>query len=185
MNTLDFSGVEFIFNKIVELLSYIYFTYLSDFIEAHLTFINGVFNVLIIVFITGIIFVFIKFREVIKKEKEFYAPVDVEDTEIGEHQAQLEIIINHANSNNPAEWKIAIIEADNILDNILKEVGYEGDTLAERLKAAGDGEAMQEAWEAHKIRNAIAHDGEVKLTQREARRVVGLYENVFKKFGYI
>jgi len=185
MNTDYFSGVEFIFNKVVDILSYIYFTYLNDFIQAHLAFIDGVSNVLIIVFIAGIIFVFIKFREVIKKENEFYSPVEIEDTEAGEHQTGWEVIVNHANSSNSAEWKIAIIEADNILDNILKEVGYEGDTLADRLKAAGDGEAIQDAWEAHKVRNAIAHNGDVELTQRETKRVIALYENVFKKFGYI
>jgi len=185
MNTEYFSGVEFIFNKIAELLKYIYFTYLSDFIEAHIELIDVIFNVLIIIFIVGITFVFIKFREVIKKEREFYSPVDVVDTEVGQQQTQWEIIVNHANSSNSAEWKIAIIEADNILDNILKEVGYEGDTLADRLKAAGDGEAIQDAWDAHKVRNAIAHEGEVELTQRETKRVIALYENVFKKFGYI
>ena len=185
MNIEYFSGVEFLFNKFVEILSYIYFTYLSDFIEAHTVLIDGIFNVFIIIFIVGIIFVYIKFREVIKKEREFYSPVEIEDTEAGEHQTQWEIIVNHTDSNNPAEWKIAIIEADNILDNILKEVGYEGDTLADRLKVAGDGDIIQQAWEAHKIRNAIAHEGEIELTQREAKRVIGLYENVFKKFGYI
>jgi hypothetical protein len=45
---------------------------------------------------------------------------------------------------------------------------------------------LQYAWEAHKIRNAIAHEGQdFTLTHREARRIVGLYEAVFREFEYI
>jgi hypothetical protein len=45
---------------------------------------------------------------------------------------------------------------------------------------------LNQAWEAHKIRNAIAHQGaDFLLSEREAKRVVSLYREVFQEFDYI
>jgi len=181
----DFSKVEFIFKKVAELLAFLYETYAADFIGPFLPIIGGTLKTFTVFFIAGIIYVLVKFPDVIKKDRELYVPVDVEEAETSEHNTQWEIILGHVDSENSAEWKIAIIEADNILDNILKEIGYEGETLADRLKVAGDSDSVQQAWEAHKVRNAIAHEGGMELTQREAKRVIGLYESVFKRFGYL
>jgi hypothetical protein len=49
-----------------------------------------------------------------------------------------------------------------------------------------DFNSIDMAWEAHKIRNSIAHEGsDFLLNQREAKRVIGLYEIVFREFRYI
>jgi hypothetical protein len=41
------------------------------------------------------------------------------------------------------------------------------------------------AWEAHKVRNRIAHEGSAhSLSAREARRVIDLYDAIFKEHGY-
>ncbi len=97
-------------------------------------------------------------------------------------------IVLYAQSENPSDWKLAILEADIILDEILDVNGYRGETIGEKLKKVeqGDMDTLNDAWEAHKIRNAIAHEGEnFVLTPREARRVIGLYENVFKEYEFI
>ena len=63
-----------------------------------------------------------------------------------------------------------------------------GESIGERLKVVetGDFDHIEEAWEAHKIRNAIAHQGsDFLLTKREAQRVLSLYESVFKEFEII
>ena len=50
----------------------------------------------------------------------------------------------------------------------------------------GDFKTIDAAWEAHKIRNAIAHEGsDFLLSQRESKRVIELYGLVFKKFKYV
>jgi hypothetical protein len=52
--------------------------------------------------------------------------------------------------------------------------------------AKGDFKTLDAAWEAHKIRNAIAHEGsDFVLSQRESKRVIGLYEMVFNEFNYV
>ena len=91
-------------------------------------------------------------------------------------------------SENPSDWKLAIIEADVVLDDLLSERGFGAPSIGEKLKEAENGsfKSIQKAWEAHKIRNEIAHDGgSVELSKREAIRVIGLYEQVFEEEGYI
>jgi len=91
-------------------------------------------------------------------------------------------------SKNPNDWKVAIMEADIILDEMLGKMGYHGETLSDKLKSIekSDFVTIDKAWEAHKIRNAIAHQGgEFLVNEREARRVIGLFKEVFEEFKYI
>lgn len=99
-----------------------------------------------------------------------------------------EKVLEHINSTNPNDWKFAILEADIILDELLDVMGYRGETLSDKLKRVerSDFETLEFAWEAHKVRNSIAHEGaSFLITEREARRVVGLYQKVFEEFHYI
>jgi hypothetical protein len=75
-----------------------------------------------------------------------------------------------------------------MLEDILVRMGYDGDSIADRLRAVepSDFTHIQSAWEAHKVRNKIAHEGvNFTVTQREARRVIELYRKVFEEFRYI
>lgn len=96
-------------------------------------------------------------------------------------------IVEKAESQNPSEWRIAIIEADIILDDLLTNLRLPGDTMGEKLKAVekSDFTTLDYAWEAHKARNQIAHDSDFLLNQRETRRIITLYEAVFKEFCLI
>jgi len=98
------------------------------------------------------------------------------------------IVEKHASSENPGEWRLAIIEADTILEEAVKRMGYEGDTLGERMKKIDRSmlRSIDEAWDAHKVRNLIAHKGSAYvLSKREAKRVIGLYEKVFREIEFI
>ena len=77
---------------------------------------------------------------------------------------------------------------DQTLDWLLEEKGYTGADLGERLHGAavGDFVTLNEAWEAHKVRNKVAHQGAtLNLPKREVIRVLGMYEKVFREFNYI
>ncbi|MEI6022829.1 MAG: hypothetical protein WCQ32_03265 [bacterium] len=91
-------------------------------------------------------------------------------------------------SDNTSEWRIAIIEADIYLDKSLDLQGFYGDTLGDKLKKIKETQlpSIQLAWEGHKIRNLIAHEGAgYVLTQPEARRALSYYEIVFRDLGLI
>jgi len=92
------------------------------------------------------------------------------------------------NSHNLNDWKQAIMEADIILDEMLEKMGYHGDSIGDKLKQieASDFLTLNQAWEAHKVRNQIAHKGSQYILSRdEAERVIKLYGEVFKEFYYI
>jgi hypothetical protein len=98
------------------------------------------------------------------------------------------LVSEHIDSNDANKWKLAIVEADIILSELLDTLNLSGDGVGEKLKnvETGDFEHIEEAWEAHKIRNAIAHEGsDFLLTQREAKRVIELYKSVFEEFEII
>lgn len=98
------------------------------------------------------------------------------------------LVESHINSDDANKWKLAILEADIILSELLDKLNLPGEGVGEKLKAVEESDFMsiEEAWEAHKIRNAIAHQGsDFLLTQREAKRVVKLYKKVFEEFKII
>ncbi len=99
-----------------------------------------------------------------------------------------ERVMSHLNSQNANDWKFAILEADIMLDDLLDILGYLGSTMSDKLKSVnpGDFKTLESAWEGHKIRNTIAHEGaEYVLGDREARRVIDLYRSVFTEFNVI
>jgi hypothetical protein len=99
-----------------------------------------------------------------------------------------EKVVVHINSANPSDWKLAILECDIMLSDILEKMGYMQENIGDKLKSIepSDFTNIENAWEAHKIRNQIAHEGsEFAINEREAKRVVGLYETVFREFEYI
>lgn len=79
-----------------------------------------------------------------------------------------------------SEYKLAVIEADSMLDDILKRMGYGGEALGEKLGklTAISLPNLEEVKEAHKIRNNIVHDPDYRLSLDEARRVISIYEKV-------
>ncbi|HEY4517854.1 MAG TPA: hypothetical protein VJI74_03125, partial [Candidatus Paceibacterota bacterium] len=85
-------------------------------------------------------------------------------------------------------WKQAIIDADVLLERMIDVMGYRGENLGEKLKAIerSDFKNLDNAWEAHKIRNQVAHEGSnFVLTEREAKRVIDLYRQVFEEFKFL
>ena len=88
---------------------------------------------------------------------------------------------------NESDWKLAIIEADKMLDDLLGSLGYQGMSIGDKLQSIekGDMQSLDDAWEAHKYRNKIAHESGFVVTQHEAKNMIGRYENVFKEYRYI
>jgi len=91
-------------------------------------------------------------------------------------------------SQNQNDWRQAVIEADIMLDEMLRRMGYEGKSIGDMLKQVerSDFATLDKAWEAHKFRNEIAHTGsEFAFSRNEAERVFKLFKEVFDEFYYI
>jgi len=91
-------------------------------------------------------------------------------------------------SQHASDWKLAIIEADSMLESLMEQLGFRGETLGDRLRLANQENFpnLTIAWEVHTIRNRIAHEGlTFEVSQHEAKRVIALYEQIFHEYGYI
>ena len=97
-------------------------------------------------------------------------------------------VLTYIFSDNSADWKLAIIEADSILENLVTELGFRGENLGEKLKNATQEtfRPLSIAWEVHGVRNKIAHEGlSYDISAHEAKRIIALYEQIFREFGYV
>lgn len=97
-------------------------------------------------------------------------------------------VLKNVESTNDSDLRLAILEADIMLGTLLDNMGLPGDTIGDKLKAVekSDFTTVDKAWEAHKIRNQVAHEGvSFALSQHEAKRVIALYQDVFEEFRII
>jgi hypothetical protein len=97
-------------------------------------------------------------------------------------------VIALAQSGHESDWRRAILEADSMLRDMLSEKGFVGEDVGEQLRGASKSHfaTLDLAWEAHRLRNKIAHEGEsLKLTDRDATATIDLYRRVFEEFKYV
>lgn len=97
-------------------------------------------------------------------------------------------ILTLIESPNESDWRVAIIEADSMLEEALRERGLTGETVADLLASAKDGgyRYVQDAYDGHSARNQIAHQGsDFPLSQIEGRRVIKLFQNFFEELRII
>lgn len=149
-----------------------------------------------ILLITGIVYLVININKISAEEnKKIYpqkVPAEVipkaEELEATPKNGRWERVEKHMQSDNPGDWKLAILEADIMLGELLEKMNYHGESIGEMLKGVekSDFGTLDSAWEAHKIRNSIAHEGaDFLINRREADRVIALYRSVFMEFKYI
>lgn len=97
-------------------------------------------------------------------------------------------ILTLIESPNDSDWRVAVIEADSMMEEVLKEKGLSGDTVSELLEGAKENgyRSIQDAWDAHLVRNQIAHVGsDFPLSQVEGRRVIKMFQNFFEELRII
>jgi len=146
------------------------------------------FGISIILFVVLVI-ILIRRKHIILEENKKYALAKSSEDEgeaLGAEKWQK--ILELVESSNPNDWKTAIIDADIILEDMMGRMGYQGQDLGEKLKSVekSDFETLDNAWQAHKVRNRIAHSGsDFVLTPTEARQTIDLYRRVFEEFHYI
>jgi hypothetical protein len=184
---------EYLFNQLVIFLGYI-------FNATVLQIIYVIFSVLSIFFIAIIIYTTIRMFEIRAKEREH---LHHEIKEYAHNQALKERekqeggvfknerwkkVLDYLFSANENDWKLAVIEADSMLSDLLTQLGFKGENIGDKLKQANRDtfRSLTAAWEVHNIRNKIAHEGaSFELSLHEAKRVIALYEQIFQEFGYI
>lgn len=84
-----------------------------------------------------------------------------------------------------SEYKLALIEADAMVDDILRRMDYKGETLKERLAKITSATIpnIDKLAEAHKVRNSIVHDPDYHLTLEETKSVIEVYEKALSSLN--
>lgn len=96
-------------------------------------------------------------------------------------------VLRRLETANEEEYKLAVLEADGMLEQTLQRMGFAGDTMPDRLQKVGTGivSNLAEVREANRIRNSIVHDPSYRLTLSEARRIIEVYETAFQGLDLI
>lgn len=172
-----------------------FFKPIFDFIiNPHTWTVLGIVSSSISIFFIGvIIFSLVRMREIQIHEKhelehEIREALIRDQEAIKNDNPRWHYILTLIESPNESDWRVAIIEADTMLDETLEKKGMIGETLSEKLEQArSNGYAsIQGAWDAHIIRNQIAHQGlDFPITQIEGRRVIRMYQSLFEELGVI
>lgn len=135
----------------------------------------------------GVIYCIIRIRQV-REEGEARMFTEVEEDLAPVENPKWKKVREHLAADDSGSWRLAILEADIMLEELLEGMGYPGATIGDRLKQVRPDTfaKLDAAWEAHKVRNRIAHEGaEFSLSAHEARRVITLYEEVFREYKFI
>lgn len=80
---------------------------------------------------------------------------------------------------SPSNYSQAVLEADKLLDHILKGYRAPGLTMGDRLKASENrfsAEGYNAAWRAHKVRNEMVHNSEFQVMDYSAKSAMSNFK---------
>lgn len=164
------------------------FSVVGDFFAKVLAFLKTASAIFTMVAFAITAYSFFMIQELVHEENKRLGLTLTWETEKKQKNKRWQRVEEHMTSLNPSDWKIAILEADNILDEVTKRMGFSGGTLGERLRTipAADFPYLEEAWQAHKFRNALAHKGtEFPLVRSDAEQIINIYYRIFSGLGYL
>lgn len=80
------------------------------------------------------------------------------------------------------EYKLAIIEADDLFKDVLEDRGFKGKTLEERIEKVEETQLpnADEVIDAHKARNSIVYNPDYKLDRDQVKKILNIYEQAIK-----
>ncbi len=85
-----------------------------------------------------------------------------------------------------SSYHMCIINADKLLDQALVERNVSGKAMGERMKQRQSKWTNANAiWTAHKLRNRIAHEPDVRVDYEDARRALSAFKQALKDMGAI
>lgn len=97
------------------------------------------------------------------------------------------VIEEHFYRGEENDLKIAIIEADKLLEEALREAGIHGISLGDRLKNLKTEQMpnLDQVWQAHRLRNDIVHQSTFRLKRDPAERALAIYEKTLKQLDLL
>ena len=137
--------------------------------------------VFLLLFITGIVYVILQLRKNRPNYRLKYSAEHMPQDKVV--KKRWEEIMNRFRMGTESDWRLAVIEADSLVDGVFKRMGFEGDSLAERMGSISPQElqTLADLKEAHRMRNNLVHTTGFKVSQQDAERTLGRYEKVLEE----
>ncbi|TAK95618.1 hypothetical protein EPO05_03590 [Patescibacteria group bacterium] len=96
-------------------------------------------------------------------------------------------ITDRLHSGSQSQYKVAVLEADTVVDEILKGIGYKGANMGERLDNIDPEhlETQPELKAAHQVRNRIVYESDFQIDQKTAAETVKVFEETLHRLEYL
>ncbi len=86
----------------------------------------------------------------------------------------------------PTSFSLAVLNADKLVEQAMKEKGMSGQTMGEKLKSSPKSFSdINGLWTSHKLRNRIAHEPDVTVSYDEAKTALMQFRKALKDLGAI
>jgi len=84
-----------------------------------------------------------------------------------------------------SDYKLAIIDADDFLAEVLDNGGYEGKDFQEAVTKTGRliAPILNDILKAHETRNSIVYDSDYKISAEQAKKILDIYESAVNNIG--
>lgn len=106
--------------------------------------------------------------------------------DVSKYQARWLALEQQLKQGEVTSYHMTVLSADKLLDLALKERGFKGVVMADRLKNAVQlFSNRNDIWSAHKLRNRIAHETDVAVTYADARQALSSFKQALKDVGAI
>lgn len=91
-----------------------------------------------------------------------------------------------ADSGIEANYKLSLIEADDLLEDVLTNKGFSGETFEERIKQAGEIQIpnLERVLQAHQTRNQAVYEPDYQLKIERLRELLEVYKEAIKGVEY-
>lgn len=106
---------------------------------------------------------------------------DLDKSGIKKRWQEIESMLNRPGEMN---YKLAVMEADKLLDFILKSMSMAGKDMGERIRfATFKYGRLRKVWWAHVLRNQLVHEATFSLDRATAKRAIKTFRHALEELG--
>lgn len=92
-------------------------------------------------------------------------------------------IVHRANTGTPENLRWAVMEADALVDHVLRQRGVAGESMSERLQNArwAGSKIIDKVFDAHRLRNELAHTPGYQMSSKQAEKALFSFRDFLKE----
>ncbi|MEI7621919.1 MAG: hypothetical protein WCJ51_05290 [Candidatus Moraniibacteriota bacterium] len=113
---------------------------------------------------------------------------NIPSVSVNKMRKRFDQIVARLESGNVSQYKVAIIEADALVAEMIGKLGYGGENLAQKLEQVGEMhmEGHKETLsDIHKLRNQIVQEADFEIDREAAENALHIYEDFLKYMQFL